>query len=248
MIELKLSTVSASILLATSRYFADLAEAVEGAPLLHATLDAPQVGPFGEEDQILATARSPYLPLPLVNAEPDDEEEAPAPPTVGAPAGLAAAGVDLDSEGYPWDHRIHSTTKSKIANGTWKIKRGIDSTLIDSVRAEFDRAAGIPAGTICAPLPPQAAAIEPAPTQPAPTPTPPTIIAPAPANTGKPTNPAVLFSTTLQLYARAVSAGKIAEGSGEVWAKQVGLPSLATLITRPDLCGQFYDQLSGLLA
>jgi hypothetical protein len=243
MIELKLSTVSASILLATSRYFADLAEAVEGAPLLHATVDV-ETFPGSE-----CAAPSNFLPLPLVNAEPDEEEEeAPAPPTVGAPAGLAAAGVDLDSEGYPWDHRIHSTTKSMIANGTWKIKRGIDSTLIDSVRAEFDRAASIPAGTICAPLPPQAAAIEPAPTQPAPTPTPPTIIAPAPANTGKPTNPAILFSTTLQLYARAVSAGKVAEGSGEVWAKQVGLPSLATLITRPDLCGQFYDQLSGLLA
>jgi hypothetical protein len=157
---------------------------------------------------------------------------------------LAAVGVELDSDGYPWDHRIHSSTKSKISNGTWKTKRGVETTTIDAVRAEFDRAASIPAG-VSAPLPPAAAA-EPVPSQPAPTPTPPTVIAPVPAGAEKPTNPALLFTTTLQLYAAAVNGGKIAAGSGETWAKQVGLPSMASMVARPDLCGQFYDQLKAL--
>ena len=264
MIELKLSTVNAGILLATSRYFGDLAAALGGAQV-HDNKEIPagavfsvKPAPVVGETVITASNVLPLAvnnvdeeddaptPLPLAVNNVDDEDDAPTPPIVGAPQSLAAVGVELDSEGYPWDHRIHASTKTKIADGSWKVKRGIDTTLIDQVRAEFDRAASVPAGMV--PPIPQAAAVEPVPSQPAPTPTPPVVIAPAPAGTEKPTNPAILFTTTLKLYAEAVAAGKIAEGSGEAWAKQVGLPSLASLVARPDLCGQFYDQLKALLS
>jgi hypothetical protein len=38
--------------------------------------------------------------------------------------------------GYPWDERIHSRTKSKIADGTWKLMRGVDPDTVTDVRAE----------------------------------------------------------------------------------------------------------------
>jgi hypothetical protein len=45
--------------------------------------------------------------------------------------------VELDSEGYPWDARIHAKTKSKIGNGTWRLVPKVDKALVASVRAEY---------------------------------------------------------------------------------------------------------------
>lgn len=239
MIELKLSTVNAAILLATSRYFSDLAATVSHSPTYAVVDDA---------HPIEAAPLPLPLPLPLANVEDEEEAEEYAADLPTPPAVQFQTGAEVDKMGHAWDHRIHSATKSKIADGTWKLKRGVDPETVAACRAEFEQAAAIPPGPISAPLTPPAVAVDPIPSQPIP----PAIAAPvvAPVETGaaKPTNPAVLFSTTLQMYAKAVQAGKIADGSGDTWAKQVGLPSLASLITRPDLCGQFYDQLSGLLA
>lgn len=48
----------------------------------------------------------------------------------------AASGAELDSAGQPWDARIHSGGKSKIANGTWKLKKGADPTEVAQVLAQ----------------------------------------------------------------------------------------------------------------
>lgn len=37
----------------------------------------------------------------------------------------ASSSVETDVEGQPWDSDIHSAGKSKIANGTWKLKKGM---------------------------------------------------------------------------------------------------------------------------
>ena len=42
-------------------------------------------------------------------------------------------GVELDVNGLPWDARIHSRTKSKNANGTWKLQRGVDLKKVDEI-------------------------------------------------------------------------------------------------------------------
>lgn len=61
---------------------------------------------------------------------------APAPAAPSAPA--ATAGSDMfDSEGFPWDARIHSETRNKNADGSWRIRRGVDKDLVVAVRAEF---------------------------------------------------------------------------------------------------------------
>jgi hypothetical protein len=252
MIELKLSTVNAAVLLATSRYFSELADAM-GFQTPCATV-APSY--HSEEDQTIAAARSPYLPAPAaVNVDDeeeeappadDEEEEAPIPPAAVDVGSFAAAGIELDSAGFPWDHRIHASTKTKIGNGTWKLKPRVEPTLIEQVRAEYKQAAAAPR-TITPPMIPQAAAVEPVPTQPTPPAIAAPVIAPPPASAEKPTNPGLLFAATLKLYADVEAAGKVQPGAGDSWAKAAGLPSLASLITRPDLCGAFYDQLKGML-
>lgn len=43
----------------------------------------------------------------------------------------------LDSEGFPWDERIHSAGESKNKDGTWRVKRGVNPELIKQIQAEF---------------------------------------------------------------------------------------------------------------
>lgn len=52
------------------------------------------------------------------------------------PAASPTNGVDVDTEGHPYDVRIHSAGKSKIANGTWKLKKGVDKDLVVQINAQ----------------------------------------------------------------------------------------------------------------
>lgn len=49
----------------------------------------------------------------------------------------APSPVDLDKNGIPWDERIHSSSRAKIADGSWKLKRGVDANLATEVKAEL---------------------------------------------------------------------------------------------------------------
>lgn len=44
---------------------------------------------------------------------------------------------ERDSSGLLWDARIHSSSRSKNQNGTWKIRRGATAEEVQSVRAEL---------------------------------------------------------------------------------------------------------------
>ena len=101
----------------------------------------------------------PALPLP-------DAASALAPltpNTSGATAAPAASGVELDSAGLPYDVRIHSAGKSKIANGTWKRKKGVDKALVDQINAQNKSLIGQPLPTTA----PAAAVLPTLPTLPA---------------------------------------------------------------------------------
>jgi hypothetical protein len=68
----------------------------------------------------------------------------PAPPVAATPSAPppANAGSDLyDSEGYPWDARIHSETRSRNADGTWRVRRGTDKDEVTRVRLEYKNGA-----------------------------------------------------------------------------------------------------------
>lgn len=53
-----------------------------------------------------------------------------------ANAGAAPGAAETDSAGDVWDVRIHSAGKSKIAAGTWKLKKGVDKALVDQITAQ----------------------------------------------------------------------------------------------------------------
>ncbi len=71
-------------------------------------------------------------------------------PQTGSPVG----GVDLDKTGLPWDARIHAESKAKIADGTWRKKRGGDPALVTQVEAELRQVMGAAPAVPLAPVAP----------------------------------------------------------------------------------------------
>lgn len=56
-----------------------------------------------------------------------------------ARAGATTLAPGLDKSGCPWDARIHASSKAFIADGTWRLKRGVDPALVESVKAELSQ-------------------------------------------------------------------------------------------------------------
>lgn len=50
---------------------------------------------------------------------------------------LTNESIPLDKEGLPWDFRIHASTKTLIAEGSWKLRRGVDPTEVEKVKAQL---------------------------------------------------------------------------------------------------------------
>lgn len=105
--------------------------------------DRPDVGsvpaaPVVDMQQAAASLAFSKTPDQLVAAN----AAVTAPPVVPPlPAALvtppaAPAQGDVDSEGVRWDPRIHSSTRTTVASGAWRIRKGADSALIEQVKAE----------------------------------------------------------------------------------------------------------------
>jgi len=86
-----------------------------------------------QTDWVEATPPPPAEAAPAEATPPP--QEAPAPAPAPAPAG------DLDSAGVPWDERIHSSGETKMKNGQWTKKRGVDQAEYERVVAELKGAA-----------------------------------------------------------------------------------------------------------
>lgn len=52
-------------------------------------------------------------------------------------SGDSPASDGLDKNGLPWDGRIHSSSKNKNSDGSWRYLRGVDKDLIGIVEAEL---------------------------------------------------------------------------------------------------------------
>ena len=52
--------------------------------------------------------------------------------------------VPLDSQGLPWDSRIHSSSKATIADGSWKLRRGVDPAEVEKVKAQLKELMAVP--------------------------------------------------------------------------------------------------------
>jgi hypothetical protein len=181
-----------------------------------------------------------------------------APPSVPpAPAATSTSAVELDSEGLPWDGRIHASTKAKVANGTWRTKRGVDDSEFARIKAELQAVMGLPLPAVTpAPVPVPAPVAPPAPPAvvqavPAPVvtaqPAPPVAAqpAPAPAPVAPPAPPQSLTFALLIQRITAMSALDAAGTQAKVLAavQKAGLPSLPLLAARPDLLPQVAAEL-----
>lgn len=93
-----------------------------------AVVPAPTIAPVAAP----VSLAPPPAPSPLVPAAPT--ASAPPPPVGLTPPALV---VELDKNGLPWDARIHASTKSKIADGSWKMKRGVEAATLQQVEAEL---------------------------------------------------------------------------------------------------------------
>lgn len=171
----------------------------EAAPSLGASSTAV-------DDQHIAApaAADVFAPKPATNA-------AEQPAEVAQPA--AVAGVEVDSDGLPWDHRIHALgaggTHNKLKKTQqWKKKRGVDAALVAEVEAELR--AAMAAG----PANPVVMTSEPAP-------------APAPAATGG--------TTTFPALMAAITANGIDQAVVTAAVNAQGLTALPLLAARPDL-------------
>ena len=188
----------------------------------------------------------------------------PAPPTVapGAPAGLTtpAPSGDVDSTGLPWDKRIHSSSKAKNADGSWRKLRGLnDGALVARVEAELRArtAAGAepaqstvavptppPAGAAPAPVPPQASAA------PVSAPTPPAaVIPPPPGTTVAPPVPAAPDVATpeglMEWVTPRMMDGRLTFDTVAAALQANGVESLAALKTNPAAVPGVYAALGG---
>jgi hypothetical protein len=151
------------------------------------------------------------------------------------PAAGAGATVELDTDGLPWDGRIHASTKGKNADGRWKAKRGVEAALVAQVQAELRAVMGAPSvpnapTTGAAPTPP----IVTPPAPPAPPISPAGIAAPAPPTI--PTAPiGVDFPSLAKMVGELIPAGRLTNETLSAIVSKYGLPGFGLLFNRPDL-------------
>ena len=171
--------------------------------------------------EVFAAPPPPVAPVQLHAPEvPDIEEEiillpvevAVAPPPPVAPV---SPGVELDSQGLPWDRRIHARTRSKMKDGSWKKARNMGPEIVKKVEAELREVQGLP----------------PVPVTPAVALTVPVSAPPPPA----PAAPTVTFADVMTLITSSITAGHIGRESINKILAPFGLPGLPMLATRLDL-------------
>lgn len=176
------------------------------------------------------------------------------PNTFGATAVAASSGVETDSAGQPYDVRIHSAGKSKIADGTWKLKKGVDKALVAQVQAQNAQLLATP---LAANPPPVAAAAVP--------PTLPTLPAGAGSLPGLPPVTAVpaadveIVVTDYPSFAQFVAQQVVKHGDKATTELNRGLthyqlvdpttqvPQLELMAHRPEMIDTFYKWFKTVL-
>ena len=222
--------------------------------------------PFGAEDMgSLPPPTMQSAGLSHLNPPPPPFDYTPegGPPTILQPP--PAPAVELDSEGLPWDARIHSSSKAKLAKtGAWKLARGCPPELAVTVLAELKAAMALPrvgtpptvttitqdvvGGEPSAPQPPAAleqSTLPPPAIQSAPPPPPaqqPAAPPPVAAPPGTPTTfPAFLVAITQQQAAKKLTFDEVL-----AVLKENGLENIQLLTARPDLIPRIYSRLEAL--
>lgn len=221
--------------------------AAAATPVTPAPEEAFQTAPA--LDPVAAFGGEPAA-APLSSDAPSAETPAgaPTPPPAGAPSiPPPPSGVDVDTDGLPWDARIHASTKTKNADGRWKAKKGVAAELKTSVTAELRAVLGAPT----APPPPP----------PAPTPQAQALAAaladpatlggaapPPPPPPAAPVNNMQLFADAMQKVTSAQAAQKLTQEDLTNVVTGLGLAQVRDLINRPDLIPTFESHIAAYVA
>jgi hypothetical protein len=126
--------------------------------------------------------------------------------------------VDLDANGFPWDERIHSGGKTKLADGTWRDKRGVEVQDREVIENELKALMAVPVPELIAHAAPTDAEGR----------------AQLTADI-KENAPAPAAITTLPQFVKAITGAKIGTLLVNEAVKAVGLESITQLGARPDL-------------
>lgn len=165
------------------------------------------------------------VPLPPSASQPPAPPPAPpaSAPTVAAPTGS----VQTDKNGLPWDARIHASSKTMNADGSWRGRRNTDAAIITAVEAELRALMAIPAPAPATIAPPAINSV-----------------APPPPPPGAPASPTTL-AEMMPLLTTAMLAGKLQPTAvGEVLAEMGVAGGAPMLAARPDLVPQVWAALS----
>ena len=167
---------------------------------------------------------------------------------VGTPRtalGLAALGAapegELDADNLPWDARIHTEARTKMKNGTWKLRRSVDKDLVAQVKAEL-KGTEVAPEVSAAPVAPEVSA---APVAPAVSEAP-----AAPAVSAAPAAPAERIGYA-QFINKVIELQKTVSNAQEIIdyvMGNVGVTDLNALAVRPDLIPSAYEQISAYVS
>lgn len=186
-----------------------------------ASIETPAVQPFVPETPVPdAVTVFGTLAPPSVDSEPpaplsvDSEPPVPPPPPVTAGETVPPP-PPLDSRGLPWDARIHASSRSQVADGSWRNRKcPADQTkeswdqYIAQVEAELK-------GVMSVPTP----AAVPTPTE-----------APAPPAAVPISTPLSFADLTAKITSSGISFDLVTAA-----VNKVGLPAYPALLNRPDL-------------
>ena len=142
---------------------------------------------------------------------------------------IPKASVELDTQGMPWDIRIHARTKTKMKDGSWKKLRGVGPNIVKQVEAELKAVQNIPAPppSVAVPVPPVTAAA---------------VQAPAIAVAAVPG-----FTDLMSLVTKSITEGKLKRDQVVEVLKPFGIPSLPLVSTRLDLIPEIMLALEGVI-
>lgn len=216
----------------------DIAALAEAAQVPESILADPL--PFDPVAAFGATTAAESATPPAASAS--SANDSPFPAASSAPAPVAttststtteiATSVPVDSEGLPWDGRIHSSSKEKLVkDSTWKLKRGVDKALVEQVKAELRGVMAIPTaapvtethGLHPNPNPLSVSAVN--------------AIVAAQSTAPAPTAPAAGSITTFAQLMAAITAAKIDQPTVAAILPTIdpAITSLAVLAPRPEL-------------
>ena len=203
------------------------------APKPHPLTDLPQGSP-GQSTQNWDDEKEPIVnACPIVNPilPPVPEKEI-FNPFAARDEKFASV---VDSQGLPWDNRIHSRTRSKTSDGKWRYQRGVHDVIVTTVEAELRIAAQIPVTA------------EPTPIIPVPPPAPVPYVQPAPVKPLIDLMPVNDFPALMNKITAAVNAQKITSQTVIDIVRECGLPSLPVVATRPDLIPSIMARIDAVL-